>query len=148
MSIHKLVSYKHELGKLSELIGAKNNCVDITLAEVVGCKIENIKKINYYVELGKYGHALKIIMSNSPIKNNFDYSEGLASLINSFISNEYDSIVDAARGLKSQSADDSAIPTESYCGSKRNIDYWSALKKEERDEFLEDFIKYIQEIDC
>jgi len=57
----------------------------------------------------------------------------------------------AALEFTNKIAEDSLIPTESYCGSKRNEKYWSQLKDlddDEHDQAIEDFIKYIKEIKC
>lgn len=39
-------------------------------------------------------------------------------------------------------------PIDSYCDSKKNIDYWEELLDGEDDEAVKDFIKYIKEVKC
>lgn len=109
------------------------------------------------------------------LKRNYDYDEGWHKLLDDFRAGKIKSVTDAVKKLRkwpgqkdstddpepkkiddskrkkkvNRASDDSAIPTESYCGSERNRKYWKQLKKDkEEDNAVEDFLRYIEEISC
>lgn len=52
--------------------------------------------------------------------------------------------------LVQRASEESLIPLDSYCGNKKNKEYWSKMKDLEEDynQAIEDFLKYIEESKC
>lgn len=52
--------------------------------------------------------------------------------------------------LVQRASEESLLHLDSYCGNKKNKEYWSQMKDEddEHNEAVDDFIKYIEEVKC
>lgn len=85
----------------------------------------------------------------SLIRQNLDYDEGWAQLLDKFRAEMKGELLEDLRHKKSELQDDWVF-LNSFCKSKKNLDYWKKLrdKNKGKSEAVEDFIRYISSINC
>lgn len=89
-----------------------------------------------------------------PFRKNYDYGELWPKILDDYRDGKIRTIVDFVRKKKSvekgkrRKKASYVAPIDSYCGSKRNVAYWSELLKHSPSKAVRDFIKYVQEVSC
>lgn len=89
-------------------------------------------------------------------RKNYDYGEVWPKVLDDYRSGKVKTIVDfvhkkrkaQGKGRKrtKSASEDSVI--NSYCNSKKNLEYWEQLLSAEPSKSTSDFINYIMEVDC
>lgn len=89
-------------------------------------------------------------------KRNYDLNEGWTAFLDAYRAGKVKSIqewVEKRRRTKpskkkKKKKANIISPIDSYCDSKKNVNYWEELLDGEDDASVKDFIKYIKEIKC
>lgn len=78
-------------------------------------------------------------------RKNFDYDNGMTQIVDRYRDQQKKKI---RKKVKKRAHRIMFAPLDSYCNSPRTRKYWEELRKGKNDEAIEDFLKYIEEVEC
>jgi hypothetical protein len=84
-------------------------------------------------------------------KKNHDYGDAWPKILDDYRSGEIKTIVDFIKKKKKSVKKKKAsyvAPIDSYCGSKRNLDYWKSMFSEDSSDSINDFLDYVKSAPC
>ena len=132
--------------EIPEITSIGNEVLDLSVmtddAALARMASETLLNITHFKVAGK---------APLPFRNNYDYGELWPKVLDDYRDGKIRTIVDFVRKKRKaekRKKSSYVAPIDSYCGSKRNVKYWSELLKSSPSQSVVDFIKYIQEVAC
>lgn len=144
---------------LSTLLRSMGEVLDISEITAIGNDVLELTTCQEEVILAKMASetlistaAKKSRRAPGPFRKNYDYGELWSKVMDDYRSGKIRTITDFIRKKhRAQKRNKKAsyiAPIDSYCGSKRNMEYWKELLKTSPSQSVIDFIKYIKEVSC